>query len=51
LSLSRQHRHLLLLVDGQRTVADMVRLIGRAQNEVQKLLGDLEQAGIIQSYR
>jgi hypothetical protein len=49
LGLSRQHRHLLLLVDGQRTVADMVRLIGRAQNEVQKLLGDLEQAGIIHS--
>lgn len=49
LGLSRQHRHLLLLVDGQRTVAQMVRLIGRAQNEVQKLLGDLEQAGIIQS--
>ena len=49
LGLSRQHRHLLLLVDGQRTVAEMVRLIGRAQNEVQKLLGDLEQAGIIQS--
>ena len=49
LGLSRQHRHLLLLVDGQRTVAEMVRLIGRTQNEVQKLLGDLEQAGIIQS--
>ncbi|HEX6483129.1 MAG TPA: DUF4388 domain-containing protein [Ktedonobacteraceae bacterium] len=49
LGLSRQHRHLLLLVDGQRTIAEMVRLKGLAQNEVQKLLGDLEQAGIIQS--
>lgn len=52
LGLSRQHRRLLLLVDGQRTIAEMVRLIGYAQYEVQKLLVDLEQAGIIQpSYR
>jgi hypothetical protein len=49
LGLSRQHRHLLLLGEGQRIVAEMVRLIGRAQNEVQRLLGDLEQARIIQS--
>jgi uncharacterized protein DUF4388 len=49
LGLSRQHRRLLLLVDGQRNVADMVRLIGRTQYEMQKLLADLEQAGIIRS--
>ena len=48
LGLSRQHRRLLLLVDGQRTIAEMVRLLGRSQYEVQKLLVDLEQAGIIQ---
>lgn len=48
LGLSRQHRRLLLLVDGQRTLAEMVRLIGHPENEVQKLLVDLEQAGIIQ---
>jgi hypothetical protein len=45
---SRHHRRLLLLVDGQRTIAEMVRLIGHTQYEVQKLLVDLEQAGIIQ---
>jgi hypothetical protein len=49
LRLSRQHRRLLLLVDGQRNVAEMVRLIGRTQYEVQKLLSDLEQAEIIRS--
>ena len=49
LGLSRSHRRLLLLVDGQRNIADMVRLIGRTEYEVQKLLLDLEQAGIIRS--
>jgi len=48
LGFSRHHRRLLLLVDGQRSIAEMVRLIGHAQYEVQKLLVDLEQAGIIQ---
>ena len=46
--LSRQHRRLILLIDGQRTVAELVRLIGYTQYEVQKLLMDLEQARIIQ---
>ena len=49
LGLSRQHRRLLLLVDGQRNVAEIVRLIGPTQYEVQKLLADLEQAEIIRS--
>lgn len=49
LGLSRQHRRLLLLVDGQRNVAEMVRLVGRTLYEVQQLLADLEQAKIIRS--
>ena|SRR6266436_2746216 len=49
LGLSRQHRRLLLLVDGQRNVAEMARLIGRTLYEVQQLLADLEQAKIIRS--
>lgn len=49
LGLSRQHRRLLLLVDGQRNVAEIVRLIGPTQYEAQKLLTDLEQAEIIRS--
>ena len=48
LGFSRHHRRLLLLVDGQRNIAEMVRLIGHTHREVQKLLVDLEQAGIIQ---
>jgi Domain of unknown function (DUF4388) len=48
LGFSRQHRRLLLLVDGQRNITEMVRLIGYTQYEVRKLLLDLEQAGIIQ---
>lgn len=46
--LSRAHRHLLLLIDGQRTVAELVRLTGRRQDEVQQLLRDLETATLIQ---
>ncbi len=46
--LSRQHRRLMLLIDGQRTIAELVRLIGYTQYEVQKLLVELEQARIIQ---
>ncbi len=49
LGLSRQHRRLLLLVDGQRNVAELERLIGRTQYGVQQLLADLEQAKIIRS--
>jgi hypothetical protein len=30
------------------TIAEMVRLLGRSQYEVRKLLLDLEQAGIIE---
>src|SRR5579883_403545 len=46
--LSRAHRHLFLLIDGQRTVAELVRLTGRRQDEVQQLLRDLETATLIQ---
>lgn len=44
---SRLHRHLFLLVDGQRTIAELVRVIGRRQDEVQQLLYDLENMGVI----
>lgn len=45
---SRQHRRFLLLVDGQRTLAEIARLMGRTHYETQKFLLDLEQAGIVQ---
>jgi len=46
--LSRLHRHLFLLLDGQRTLADLTRLIGRRSEDVEQLLLDLESIGVIQ---
>ena len=46
--LSRLHLHLFLLVDGQRNIAELARLIGKKPEEVQILLADLEAIGIIQ---
>ena len=48
LGLSRVHRHLLLLVDGQRSVAELMRLTGKSAREVDLLLRELEQAGLVQ---
>jgi hypothetical protein len=45
--LSRLHLHLFLLIDGQRNVVELARLIGKRPEEVQKLLIDLEAVGII----
>ncbi len=44
---SRLHRHLFLLVDGHRTVAELMRLTGRNIDEVTKYLRDLEKLPII----
>jgi hypothetical protein len=43
----RTHRRLLLLIDGQRSTQELVRLMGRNEQEVQSLLNDLERAVII----
>jgi Domain of unknown function (DUF4388) len=45
--LSRTHRRLFLLVDGQRTALELGRLLGRDQHEVYRLLYDLERVGVI----
>jgi hypothetical protein len=45
--LSRFHRQLFLLVDGQRSFEEVVRLVGKSQGEVYKLLCDLEGIGVI----
>ncbi len=45
--LSRMHRRLLLLIDGQRTLEELERLLGRTQYEVQQLLHDLLVLGLI----
>ena len=46
--LSRLHLHLFLLIDGQRNIGELARLIGKKPEEVEKLLADLETIGIIQ---
>lgn len=46
--LSRSHRRLYLLIDGQRSVDDLEPLIGRKAEEVRSMLHDLEWSGVIQ---
>lgn len=48
LGLSRSHRRLLLLIDGQRPVAELARLMGKSERDIAQLLQDLEQAAAIQ---
>jgi hypothetical protein len=47
LGLSRTHRRLLLLIDGRRSIPDLVRLMGRSEGDVYALLQDLVQATVI----
>ncbi len=46
-ALSRAHKQLFYLVDGQRSIVDLVRLTGKRGSEIYKLLGDLERAHVI----
>lgn len=45
--LSRHHRHIFFLLNGQRSAADIVRLTRRPLYEIQQVLEDLEQFGLI----
>ena len=45
--LSRTHRRLFLLIDGQRTTVELGRLLGRGQRDMYGLLYDLERIGVI----
>ena len=47
LGLTRLHRQLFLLIDGQRSVPELILLIGHRTDEVDTLLNDLERAGLI----
>nr|BBH92460.1 hypothetical protein KTA_06590 [Thermogemmatispora argillosa] len=49
LGFSRIHRRLYLLIDGNRTPAELARLMGRSEEEVLRLLADLERAGFVVS--
>jgi hypothetical protein len=45
--LSRVHRQLFYLIDGRRSIVDLVRLTGKRGSELYQLLGDLERAHVI----
>jgi hypothetical protein len=47
-SLQRAQRRLLLLINGQRNVTELARLMARNPDEVQVMLEDLERAGFLQ---
>lgn len=47
LHLSRLHRHIFFLLDGQRTTTDLTRLTGHSFIEIRQLLAELERAGLI----
>ena len=44
---SRLHRHVFLLLDGQRTLPDLARITGHSPEEIKRLLNDLERLGMI----
>lgn len=45
--LSRTQRHLLLLINGQRSVSQLARLMGRSIDELQELLNELARSGFV----
>src|SRR5258706_386497 len=49
-NLSRRHRTILLLADGEHTVLDLARLSSKSVDEVSMLLGELETRGLIYYY-
>lgn len=49
-SLSRAHRTLLMLADGEHNVIDIARLSSKQIEEVQALLGELEGHGLVYYY-
>ncbi|MFL5690759.1 MAG: DUF4388 domain-containing protein [Ktedonobacteraceae bacterium] len=48
LGLTRSHRRIFLLIDGQRTVTELIHLMGGRADEVYAWLADLEGADLIQ---
>jgi hypothetical protein len=47
LNFSRHHRQVLMLINGQRTVADIMRLTGRSSQYISSMLLELERAGAL----
>ncbi|MGH2517785.1 MAG: DUF4388 domain-containing protein [Ktedonobacterales bacterium] len=50
-NLTRSHRTVLLLADGEHTVLDLARLSSKSVDEVAALLGDLEARNLVYYYR
>jgi hypothetical protein len=50
-NLSRAHRTILLLADGEHTVVDLARLSGKPIEEVTTLLRELEARGLVYYYQ
>lgn len=49
MGLSRTHRRLFLLIDGRRTLQDLVRLLPHEPGEIHRLLKELARAGVVQA--
>lgn len=49
-NLSRSHRTILLLADGEHTVLDLARLSSKSVDEIATLLGELEARGLVYYY-
>jgi len=49
-NLSRNHRTILLLADGEHTVLDLTRLSSKPIDEIVTLLADLERLGLVYYY-
>jgi hypothetical protein len=49
-NLSRNHRTILLLADGEHTVLDLARLSSKQVDEIATLLADLERLGLVYYY-
>jgi hypothetical protein len=47
LPLTRRQRFIYLLVDGRRTIADLSRCTGKNIQEVQLILGELQEQGLV----
>ncbi|GCF09938.1 DUF4388 domain-containing protein [Dictyobacter arantiisoli] len=45
--LTREHRRLFMLIDGQRTTHELVGLMGKNLDKIVELLNELERAGIV----
>ncbi len=45
---SRTHRRLFLLIDGRRTLHELAQLLGRSASEVQEMVIQLAQRGLVQ---